>query len=238
MSNQNTEYIVSLDRFEGPLDLLYQLIERRKLQINSISLAKVTADFIAHLRNVPTIPIEEVAHFAHIASLLILIKSKSLLPILEYTKEEESDVTVLEDRMRLFSYIQERAVPALNTWGKTTFIVRPPKQERDWSFSPDASCTARGLKHNALSIIRDLAFLKEPPKKKIGRIIPIEKVIEKVMSAVTERVSVSFRDLVKPADKCEKIVSFLAVLELMRKNLLVATQCGQFDDIMVTKGRP
>ena len=69
----------------------------------------------------------------------------------------------------------------------------------------------------------------------MGQRCGIEEVIEKVLATVTDRMSVSFRDMSAKADKQETIVSFLAVLELMRKNLLTAEQGERFDDIMIRK---
>ena len=235
MNTANKEYIVSLEGFEGPLDLLHQLIEKRKLQINTISLAKVTADFMAHIREMAAVPAEEVARFVYIASILILIKSKSLLPILEYTKEEEVDVAELEDRMKLFEYIRMKAVPVLDVWGQRSFVVSAPVQVERVVFCPDNSCTVKGLRRNIGVVLDGLSFLKEPPRKKVGTKVRIEEVIERVLDAVTKRVSISFQDMSAKAGKQEKIVSFLAVLELMRKNLLTATQESDFDDIVICK---
>lgn len=229
------EYVVSLDQFEGPLDLLHQLIEKRKLQINAISLAKITADYMAHVRDTDTVHAEEVAKFIYIASVLILIKSKSLLPILEYTNEEAADVAELEDRMKLFDYIRTRAVPKLGHWKRRSYPVQALKQIRNMVFSPDNSCTVEGLQYNAGVVVFSLSFLKERARKRVEKTIRIEEVIDRVLSAVTERVSLSFREISSRADRREKIVSFLAVLELVRKNLLMVTQEKHFDDIVITK---
>ena len=238
MSNNQDEYIVSLEQFEGPLDLLHQLVEKRKLQINTIALAQVTADYMAHLRTVAAVSAEEVSRFMHIASILILIKSKSLLPILDYTKEEEVDVAELEDRIKIFDYIRTRAVPVLDTWRKRAYGVMAPTHTESPVFHPDNSCTGAGLQYNATVALQRLSFLREPPRKKVGAKVRIEKIIENVLSVISERISVSFRKLSEKADKQEKIVSFLAVLELMRKNLLTATQQDDFGDIMITKNNP
>lgn len=164
---QHNTFIISLDQFEGPLDLLYQLIEKRKLQINTISLAKITADYLHHIQQAASVTVEEVAKFVHVASILVLIKSKSLLPILEYTKEEEVDVFLLEERMKLFDFIRKYAVPALDTWiAISPQFTCPPKQLHDVVFSPDASCTIAGLHNNARSIIAELSFLKNRRRKK------------------------------------------------------------------------
>jgi len=235
MNTTSKEYLVSLEGFEGPLDLLHQLIEKRKLQINTISLAKITADYMAHIRAMAVTPAEEVARFVHIASILILIKSKSLLPILEYTNEEEVDVVELEDRMKLFDYIRERVVPVLAVWQRRSFAISAPSVAERIAFRPDNSCTMKGLRRNVGVVLDGLSFLREPPQKKVGTKVRIEEVIERVLATVTERVSVSFQTMSAHADKQETIVSFLAVLELMRKNLLTATQGSHFDDIVMRK---
>ena len=235
MTSKKEEYIISLEQFEGPLDLLHQLIEKRKLQINTISLAQVTADYMTHIRTAVTISAEEVARFIHIASILILIKSKSLLPMLDYTKEEETDVAELENRIKVFDFIRAKAMPALEHWHKRAHAVRAPKQTQQVMFRPDNSCTLKGLQYNAEAVLQELSFLKEVPQKKVGTKIRIEEVIEKVLSAVAERVSISFGKMSEKANKQEKIVSFLAVLELIRKNMLVANQQRDFDDIVITK---
>ena len=168
MNSEKKEYIISLEQFEGPLDLLHQLIEQRKLQINTISLAKITEEYMAHVREMEDVQAEEVARFMYIASILILIKSKSLLPMLEYTKEEETDVAELEDRITLFEYIRTHAVPALRQWKKSAWIAQPPKNTQQIAFNPDNSCTLKGLRHNAEKVLQELSFLREPPRKKGG----------------------------------------------------------------------
>ena len=232
--NKKNEYIVSLKQFEGPLDLLHQLIERRKLQINTISLAKVTADYITHVQAMATTSAEDIARCIHIAAILILIKSKSLLPILDYTEEEEVDVAELENRMKIFDYIRSKAMPALAHWRRKMHSSHAPKQAQQVIFLPDNACTVKGLRHTAETALQDIPSMKEPPRKRVSAKIRIEEVIEKVLSAVTDRATVSFKGLSEKANKQEKIVSFLAVLELIRKNILTATQQGDFNDIVIT----
>ena len=167
MNEAKPEYIVSLDTFEGPLDLLHQLIEKRKMQINTISLAKVTADFMAHIRERSVVPIDEVARFVHTASILVLIKSKSLLPILEYTKEEESDINTLERRISTLDIIRKRAMPALNGWSKPSHTVYLPERQKKVVFRPDPSCTVETIGESAQRAVRGFLFIKEPPKKRV-----------------------------------------------------------------------
>ena len=86
--------------FEGPLELLLDLIDRRKLSINEVSLAGITDEYIAYIRALEKFKPEEVASFLVVASTLMLVKSRSLLPQLEISDEEEADIQELEHAWR------------------------------------------------------------------------------------------------------------------------------------------
>ena len=101
-------YSVKTSAFEGPLELLLNLVESRKLFINEISLASVTDDFLAYARSLPKNDLTELTSFLSIAATLILVKSRSLLPGFIVTKEEEKDITDLETRLALYAMIRNR----------------------------------------------------------------------------------------------------------------------------------
>ncbi|MDE2172553.1 MAG: segregation/condensation protein A, partial [Patescibacteria group bacterium] len=100
-------FTVKTQTFEGPLDLLLDLIEKRKFFISDISLAKVTDDFITHIKQFENMPMGESAHFILVASTLLLIKSKSLLPELALSVEEQGDIRDLETRLKIYKRIKE-----------------------------------------------------------------------------------------------------------------------------------
>ena len=95
-------YKVKTSVFEGPLELLLNLVEKRKLLINEVSLAKVADDFITYAKGLEKFPVAESANFILIASTLVLIKSRSLLPALALTEEEEGSVVELEQRLKIY----------------------------------------------------------------------------------------------------------------------------------------
>ena len=97
---------IKTEVFEGPLDLLLNLIEKRKLFINDIALSKVADDYIAYLQSQEKFPIAQSADFLVIASTLLLIKSKSLLPNLNLSEEEQHDVNDLERRLKIYQRIK------------------------------------------------------------------------------------------------------------------------------------
>src|SRR3989338_11058545 len=82
------DFTIKTDAYEGPLALVLDLIEARKLLVNDLALGEITDDFVTHVRSQETFPVEETAEFIGIAETLLHIKSKSLLPDLALTEEE------------------------------------------------------------------------------------------------------------------------------------------------------
>src|ERR1041384_5079208 len=103
------DYTVKTSVFEGPLDLLLDLVTKRKLFVNDVSLAQVTDDFIKYLEEHEEFPMGESAEFILVASTLMLIKSRSLLPMIKLTEEEEESIHELEDRLTLYAKYKDLA---------------------------------------------------------------------------------------------------------------------------------
>src|ERR1035437_5139128 len=101
MENQtdNSVFQIKMAGFEGPFGLLLNLIEKRKLFINDVSLSVVTEDYLSYMNKLGGLPPMEVSSFILVASTLLLIKSKSLLPNLDLTIEEEGDIRSEERRV-------------------------------------------------------------------------------------------------------------------------------------------
>src|SRR3989338_4435492 len=93
---------VKTEVFEGPLDLLLELIEKRKLLISDVSLAQVCDEYIAQINAMHEMPVGETAEFVSLAATLLLIKSHSLLPTLELSPDETGDIKELEYRLGLY----------------------------------------------------------------------------------------------------------------------------------------
>src|SRR3989344_3893767 len=128
---------VKTQTFEGPLDLLLELIEKRELFINDISLAKVTDDFIAHVKQFDNLPMGESAHFILVASTLLLIKSKSLLPQLQLTEDEQGDIRDLETRLKIYKKIKEASVHIRELFGKEVIFAQSHARQVQPVFTPD-----------------------------------------------------------------------------------------------------
>src|SRR3989344_7594620 len=140
-------FTVKTPHFEGPLELLLDLIERRKLFINDISLAAVTDDYLAYLegRKEAGAPLSEIAHFILIASTLLLIKSKSLLPSLSLTEEETESMEDLERRLRLYRRVKELAGEVGERWGKNILWARSATRPVEIVFAPPPTLSSATL---------------------------------------------------------------------------------------------
>ena len=231
-------FTIKTQSFEGPLDLLLELIEQRKLLVNDISLSKVTDDFIEHVRNFAEMPMGESAHFILVASTLLLIKSKSLLPDLNLTEEEQGDIHDLEIRLKIYKRIKEASKQVQALWdGDMIFSQQESRAVRP-VFAPDPAFTLE----KALNTLKDL--VNRLPKKETLSKVTVRKVVslEEMIGNLTERIGsqlkMSFRQFTSEhkGERISVIVSFLAMLELVKQGVLQVSQERDFSDIeMQTK---
>lgn len=217
--------------FEGPLDLLLELIEKRKLLINDISLAQVTDEYIARLNAMESLPVGETAEFVSLAATLLLIKSRSLLPSLSLSDDESRDIKELEYRLALYQLLKEAAreleqglrAPALY---EGTPPVPPPL------FLPDPSVTPVSLRAAAQTLIDGFPTTLALPKVAVKKILSLEEVIDKLAARVTTAMRMTFKDFAgSRAERGEIVVGFLALLELVKQGIIRATQGEHFGDI-------
>ncbi len=239
---EDTLYKVKTGTFEGPLEVLLGLIEKRKLFINEISLASITDDFITYVKSLPKTDLEFYAGFITVAATLILIKSRSLIPNLELSTEEEQDVSTLERRLELYKLIKDIGVDIEAQFGKRIIFPRLENKIEMKVFAPHASITLASVMANMQDAIKAIPE-PEPvkPEIKIMKIRSLEDTINDVIERVTRAIKTSFKELSSavPGEGKEKkvgvIVSFLAMLELVRNGFMDAVQGEDFDDINLEK---
>lgn len=231
-------FTVKTQSFEGPLDLLLDLIEKRKLFINDISLAKVTDDFIAHVKQFDNLPMGEAAHFILVASTLLLIKSKSLLPELALTEEEQSDIHDLETRLKIYKRIKDAGRHVERLFGAE--IIFPQSQSRTIEpvFAPDPQFTLERALLSLKDLIHRLPKKEKLPQHVVRKVVSLEEMIGNLTTRITTSLKMSFRQFTSEhkGEKVHVIVSFLAMLELVKEGMLHVSQESNFGDItMETK---
>ena len=225
---------IKTDVFEGPLDLLLSLVEKRKLFINEISLAKIADDYIRHLEEHSAIPMEDSANFILVASTLILIKSKSLLPNLSLTTEEQGNIEDLERRLTIYKIFEGRAIVVEKLYGAMPYYP-PEGRKRDPLFSPDVSINVLNIIETLRQLLREIPKPEILPKAIVQKVISLEHMIEDLTVRVQNSLRMSFREFAKVGkeQKVNVIVGFLALLELVKQGLIRVSQEHRTDDIMI-----
>lgn len=238
-----TIYKVKTASFEGPLDVLLSLIEKRKLFINEISLASITDDFLTYVRTLDKKDVEAYTSFIAVAATLILIKSRSLIPNLELTPDEQDDIGALERRLELYQLIKEIGVDIETRFGKHIIFPRLDTKLETKVFAPDPQITPTSMLANIFDAIK-LIPVPEPPKPEVLvlKVKSIEETINDLMDRVTKSFKMSFREFSGSQgfargkeEKVGTIVSFLAMLELVRQGFMDASQDNEFGDISIEK---
>lgn len=227
------EYLVKTHVFEGPLDTLLSLIEKRKLFINDISLAQVADDYIAYVKSLENFPIADSAHFILIASTLVLIKSKSLLPNLSLTEEEQSNIEDLETRLREYQKYKALALHLRERFGIHTEYLRLPSKEKVIVFAPDKNTTVSRISETIHSLILAMPKKEFVPKAIVQKVISLEEMMDNLSKRITSAMKMSFKDFagVGKSEKVNVIVSFLAMLELVKQGIIEVRQDKDFHDI-------
>jgi segregation and condensation protein A len=226
-----------LHQFEGPLDLLLSLIEERKLDITQIALAEVTEQFLSYIKQLDKIDPTSLADYLSIAAKLLVIKSKAILPTLEVEAEEEDSAIDLESRLVLYKKFKEAAkyLKKLDNKRKQSFIKSLTFEERI-NFYPDRSVTSKELHNCILTVLKGLKELDNLPKAKIKEAISIQEKIENLKNHLSQQVETKLSDLIKTAKtKSEVIITFLALLELIKQRIFTAEQETLFEEVVIKK---
>ena len=229
-----------LRQFEGPLDLLLSLIEQRQLDITQIALAEVTEQFLLYIKQLEQIDPTVLADYLSIAAKLLVIKSKAILPTLELEEEEEESAFDLESRLILYKQFKEAAkyLRRLDNKRKQGFIKTLGFSERI-NFYPDPSITAKELHRAIVTVLKGLKELDNLPKAKIKEAISIQEKIDHLRLLLGQQVETKLSDLIKTAkNKSEVIVTFLALLELIKQRIFTAEQEALFADVVIKKTAP
>jgi len=222
--------------FEGPLELLLDLIEKRKLLINDISLAAVTDEYIAYVRELQENRLVETSHFVLTASTLLLIKSKSLLPVLELTEEENQSVHDLEHRLKLYQLYRTRALALAQQFDVCRLYERTHIPDTTPRFTPDRYTDLTMLQSALAEVIQRFPKMIKRPEVTARKIISLEEMIKRVEERVTRQFKLSFKDFVASTERAHVIVGFLAVLELVKQGSVMVEQEARFHDITIEKG--
>ncbi len=223
--------------FEGPLDLLLTLIEKRKLFINDISLSKVTDEYVEYITRLGEYSLSDRTQFIYIASTLLLIKAKSLLPTLTLTEEEKTDIADLEHRLKELEIIRKSSLEIQKAFGTKLIFPRGDFKIDVKVFVPSADTSIANIQEAIGRVLTALPKKQTEPKVAIKKTISIEEMMVRLTDRIKSAVRMSFREfsggksLLDKGERVHVIVSFLAMLELVKQGTIDANQDGLFDEI-------
>src|SRR5665213_2942904 len=136
MSNS---FAIETPAFQGPLETLLNLIEERKMPVSDVSLSQVCDAYLAYVEKLPEMPLGETSQFILVASTLLLIKSRTLLPSLELSEEERESVEELERRLARYAIFRRAAKLLRKEWGRAPLSFPRHAPMRSPVFSPAES---------------------------------------------------------------------------------------------------
>ena len=231
-------YTLAIEHFRGPLEKLLELVEAQTLNINQINLAAVTSGFLDYIITLEEVdvPNEVLADFLVIASKLILIKSKLLIPSLELEVDEEESLEQLEIQLTLYKKIKGAKEHIQEGWSAMPAMrSRELMMSKEIYFYPPQITTEHFLKAFARVEVEINKF--RPVEISNIRVINLKEKIEEMLMRITEQ-PMNLRTLSQQQSKEETITLFLAILHLIRDELIWVEQTEQFGDIIVAKKSP
>ena len=231
-------YELKLEQFSGPIEKLLELIEAKKMEITELNIAEVTADFLDYLKKIEKNHPRVLADFVVIAAALILIKSKALLPNLPLSIEEEADIKNIENRLRRYSEFKPAIIILKNLYEQRNFSVsRPLFFNRQPIFYPAKNINISSI-HNSLNNVFEIfkQYNIETQTIEESSLIKLEEKIEEIAKKVENGIG-QFSEIIKSKSRAEIIVLFLALLHLLREQLVKVEQKEGFDDIIIKSSR-
>jgi len=230
-------YRIKTEQFEGPLDLLLDLIEKEKIDITRVSLAKITDEYLAYINERDDITLHNLTDFLSVAAKLILVKSQALLPLLQLDEEEEEDLKELERQLTALKVFKDHA----ETF-KDFFVYACSCYGNDgmWGkqihFCPPDDLTKNDLYKAFSTALHTIPQMEELEQKIVRDVVSLEQHIEYIQVNIAKRATCAFSQITRNAhDRSEVVVSFLALLELVKRQIIVARQNGVFDDIVLKR---
>ena len=239
---ETNKYAIKLDNFEGPLDLLCHLVDKNKMDINQIKISEITDQYIDYINKMQELNLDVTSEFILMASTLLFIKSKSLLP---KQVEDEAELTEEELIHRIIEYKKYKEI------SKKLKELYQVYSKRFYKVPDKIELPARKLEQNYSKDLIEQSYknLVEKNKSKINKnAINIEKIAITETLTVTSKVKDIFKELIKKPrfifsklcsakkyTRLETVTAFSGILELTRRNKIKAQQERNFGDIIVEK---
>lgn len=231
----SNKYVVKLENFDGPLDLLLHLIKDAKMDINDIKLSQITEPYLQYLSQIDAIDMEQASEFITVAATLIEIKSKELLPKEEVIIDEEDPEEKLKRQVKEYALFKEASEKLHNIENIDKFYKQPDKNA-DKARVVLTDFVLEKLLDAFVGILAkvDKKEKSEEPKKIVKDRFTVAEKIVQIRQTMTVQDKVKFSDLFEEENtKSEVINVFLALLELLKMQIVRVVQKDIFEEIEI-----
>ena len=221
---------VKLDAFAGPMQVLLELIEKDDLDITTVSLSKVTEDYLGYVE-AHDVPSSELADFLVVAAKLIYLKSRTILP--EDPKDEE-EADALAAQLKLYrEFVDATVYIDKLVMSREISFARPRSfVPTSTKFRPPTNATIEGLSVSFGYLLKRLEPFFALQQTTMQRVASVQERIKQIHAVLLNRAQMTFGDITKGAtSRVDVVVSFLALLELMKQKLIKAVQTSSFGEI-------
>jgi segregation and condensation protein A len=227
-------YELQLEKFSGPLSLLLQLIEDQKLEITELSISQVTDQYLSYIEKLEEADPEEMSDFLVMAARLLVIKSRAILPVLE----EEENLDDLQKQLKIYKEFLEasKKIEARLREMKFSYSRLKPPMEIKLEFSPAANLTMENLRQAFMAVLKKLDPIIKMPRQLMVKTVSLQQKILYLKDHLAKVKKIGLSALIGKAEsKTEVIISFLAMLELVKQQHVRLSQSKLFEDIFIEK---
>lgn len=241
---ETQKYAIKIDNFEGPLDLLCHLIDKNKMNIYDINLSEITDQYIDYLKQQEKLNLEIASEFLVMASTLLFLKSKNLLPKQE---EEEEEITEEELIRRIIEYKKFKEISKVlkqnytvysNRYFKLMEEIELPKRrlEKDYDNTIIPTIYSQLVEKNQVKVNQNA---KNIEKIAISDNYTVASKVKEMFKVLVKQKSFVFNKLfsIKKHNKQEVVTAFSGLLELSRRSKVETMQEELFGDITVEKAK-
>lgn len=239
------KFEVTLEDFAGPIDALLSLIEKRKMPISDISLSQIADDYIRFVQTLQEKSLSDTTHFVFVASTLTLVKSKSLLPGLELSDEEEMDICDLKRRIALLQKYQSQGNTLKQHIDLGLKMFRFHSSRKPIRFRPHENIQPQLLQKTLQLLLNEKPQVISKKKEVSMKIaVHIDDIMQSLQDRIQKKLKMNFQNFIQQKsgssknekeNKLYQVVGFLAMLELVRNGVMMVLQDDNFSAIEIEK---
>lgn len=229
---------IKIEQFDGPFHVLVELLNSKELDITEVNLSEITEQYIEAVNNQRDTDPYTLADFLVVASRLIYLKSKTILPMLLPEDEDEESVANLEDQLKMYKRFYEASKTIGEMIDNRNIMHVREKIAVDVGvlFNPPHAVTGEKMRDIFASVVNGLEPIVKIPEKVIKRVVSLSEKMNQIRERILNKMNANFSELLNGAEgKPELVVTFLAVLELVKQKVLIVDQDELHGDITITK---